>query len=96
MYIGNIKDYISYSKINKSSMFKDGNMEVMVLNLPAGAEMKPHTSSHDAFAFVQEGTVDFILEGELFPLKKGDLIHFKAGQLHSLKATSDFSMLIVK
>lgn len=96
MLIGNIKDLLKYEKIEKSPLYKDENMQVIILNLPNGEELKPHISPVDAFCIVQKGEVEFTLEGEMFFLKEGDLFHFKAKQVHALKALSDFSMLIVK
>lgn len=96
MFIANIKELMKYDKIEKSPVYKDDNMQVIILNLPKGEELKPHISPVDAFFVVQQGEVEFTLEGELFLLKKGDLFHFKAKQVHALKALSDFSMLIVK
>lgn len=96
MHIGNVKDYLKHEKIEKAGVYKDEQMQVIMLNLPAGEELKPHISPVDAFFIVQQGEVEFILEGETFHLKPGDMFHFKARQLHSLKAVSDFSMLIVK
>ncbi|MFN4284920.1 MAG: cupin domain-containing protein [Lacibacter sp.] len=71
-------------------------MQLILLNLPSGSVMKPHTSNKDAYCVVQKGRVEFTLEDDLFLLKEGDVFHFKAGQLHALKALSDFSMLIIK
>jgi quercetin dioxygenase-like cupin family protein len=96
MLIGNINDLMKYDKIEKSPVYKDENMQVIMLNLPKGEELKPHFSPVDAFFVVQTGEVEFTLEGEVFPLKPGDLFHFKAKQVHALKALSDFSMVIVK
>lgn len=96
MLIGNVKDYLKHEKIEKSVVYKDGHIHVIMLNLPAGEELKPHISPVDAFFIVQQGEVEFMLEGEVFHLKPGDMFHFKARQLHALKALSDFSMLIVK
>ena len=96
MYIGNITQYITHHKIEKAVVYKDEHLHVMMLNLPKGEELKPHSSPVDAFFVVQCGEVEFTLEGELFHLKQGDVFHFKAGQVHALKATSNFSMLIVK
>jgi quercetin dioxygenase-like cupin family protein len=96
MLIGNIKDVMKYDKIEKSPLYKDENMQVIILNLPKGEELKPHISPVDAFFAVQQGEAEFTLEGEVFLLKPGDLFHFKAKQVHAVKALSDFSMLIMK
>jgi quercetin dioxygenase-like cupin family protein len=96
MYIGHIKDHLLHEKIRKTALYKDDHIRVMLLNLPNGHELKAHTSPKDAFCFVEQGEVEFILEEKAYLMKKGDLFHFKAGQIHSLKALSDFSMLIVK
>jgi quercetin dioxygenase-like cupin family protein len=96
MLIGNISNYVSYEKISKTDIYKDNHINVMMLNLPEGEELKPHISTVDAFVVVQNGEVEFTLEGEVFHLKPGDVFCFKAKQVHSLKAKSNFSMLIVK
>ncbi|HMO33377.1 MAG TPA: cupin domain-containing protein [Lacibacter sp.] len=96
MYIGNIADYLRYDKINKAAVFQDDRLQIMMLNLPAGAVMKEYSSNKDAYFVVQKGRVEFILENDLFLLKEGDVFHLRAGQLHSLQAITDFSMLIFK
>jgi quercetin dioxygenase-like cupin family protein len=96
MLIANVKELMKYDKIEKSPVYKDENMQVIILNLPEGEELKPHISPVDAFFIVQQGEVEFTLEGEVFHLKPGDMFHFKAKQVHALKALSDFSMVIVK
>lgn len=96
MLIGNISQYIKHDKIEKAAVYKGEHINVIMLNLPKGEELKPHISPVDAFFVVQQGEVEFTLEGEVFHLKQGDVFHFKARQVHALKAISDFSMLIVK
>ena len=96
MLIANVKELMKYDKIEKSPVYKDENMQVIILNLPEGEELKPHISPVDAFFIVQQGEVEFTPEGEVFHLKPGDMFHFKAKQVHALKALSDFSMVIVK
>lgn len=96
MLIANVKELMKYDKIAKSPVYKDENMQVIILNLPKGEELKPHISPVDAFFIVQQGEVEFTLESEVFHLKPGDMFHFKAKQVHALKALSDFSMVIVK
>ncbi len=96
MLTGNIKDQLHFEKIGKTALYKDDRFHVMLLNLPEGDELKPHASNTDAFCIVQKGEAEFNLEGAHSLLKKGDLFSFKAKQQHSLKALTDFSMLIVK
>lgn len=96
MRTGNINDQFQFEKIGKAVLYKDERFHVMLLNLPEGDELKPHASKTDAFCIVQKGEAEFVLEGVLWHVKKGDLFSFKAKQEHSLKALSDFSMLIVK
>lgn len=96
MYIGNIKDQVLHHQIKKAVLYNDDHIQVMLLHLPKGQELKPHTSPKNVFCIVDEGEVEFVLEDKVFVLRAGDLFHFKAGQIHSLKALSDFSMLIVK
>ncbi|HEX4957422.1 MAG TPA: cupin domain-containing protein [Lacibacter sp.] len=96
MLIGNVKDHQIFEKIQKAALYKDDHIQIMLLNVPEGHELKSHTSPKDAFCIIEQGEVEFVLEEKIFHLQKGDLFHFKAGQVHSLKAVSDFSMLIVK
>lgn len=96
MHLGNLWDQIQFGKTTKSSLYKDAKMNVMLLNLPEGEELKPHVSKTDAFLVVQKGECEFTVEGKVHHLKRGDLFSFKANQLHSVKAITDFSMLIVK
>jgi quercetin dioxygenase-like cupin family protein len=96
MLTGNITDQFQFEKIGKTVLYKDERFHVMLLSIPEGDELKPHTSKTDAFCIVQKGEAEFSLEGVKLHLKKGDLFSFKAKQEHSLKALTDFSMLIVK
>lgn len=96
MHTGNISEQLPFDQIRKAALYKDDRFHVMLLQLPEGEELKPHTSKTDAFCIVQKGEADFILEGEKFHLKKGDLFSFKAKQEHSVKAITDFTMLLIK
>lgn len=96
MITGNINEQMQYEKIGKTALYKDDRFHVMLLSLPEGEELKPHSSKTDAFCVVQRGEAEFILEGVHQHLKRGDLFSFKAKQEHSLKAITDFSMLIIK
>jgi quercetin dioxygenase-like cupin family protein len=96
MLTGNMNDHFQFGKIVKAALYKDERFHVMLLNLPEGEELKPHASKTDAFCIVQKGEAEFILEGVQSHLKKGDLFSFKAKQEHSLRALTDFSMLLIK
>ena len=62
MLIANVKELMKYDKIEKSPVYKDENMQVIILNLPEGEELKSHISPVDAFFIVQQGEVEFTLE----------------------------------
>ncbi len=96
MLTGNINEQFQFDKIGKAALYKDERFHVILLNLPEGEELKTHTSNTDAFCIVQQGEAEFNLEGVHSLLKKGDLFSFKAKQQHSVKALTDFSLLIVK
>jgi quercetin dioxygenase-like cupin family protein len=96
MIKGNISELLQFEKIGKSALHKDERFQAMLLTLPEGEELKPHFSKTDAFCIVQKGEAEFILAGESFHLKKGDFFTFKAMQMHSIKAITDFSLLLVK
>jgi quercetin dioxygenase-like cupin family protein len=96
MLTGNISDLVKFDKTGKSALYKDGRFHVMLLNLPEGDELKPHSSKTDAFCIVQKGEAEFMLEGKRIHIRKGDLFSFKATQEHSIKALTDFSLLLIK
>lgn len=96
MLTGNINEQFQFDKIGKAALYKDERFHIILLNLPEGEELKPHTSNTDAFCIVQKGEAEFNLEGVHSLLKEGDLFSFKAKQQHSVKALTDFSLLIVK
>jgi len=96
MLTGNISDLVKFDKTGKSALYKNGRFHVMLLNLPEDDELKPHSSKTDAFCIVQKGEAEFILEGKRTHIKKGDMFSFKAMQEHSIKAVTDFSLLIIK
>ena len=96
MHNGNISDHIHFEKTTKAALYKDERLHVLLLNLPEGEELKPHVSKTDAYCIVQRGECEFTLRGVPHRLKKGDLFSFKANEPHSVKALTDFSMLIIK
>lgn len=96
MIKGNFNELLQFDKTGKTTLHKDERFHAMLVTMPEGEELKPHFSKTDAFCIVQKGEAEFILAGESFHIKKGDFFTFKAMQMHSVKAITDFSLLLIK
>jgi quercetin dioxygenase-like cupin family protein len=88
MLIENILPKIEKDKLVKMPFLKDHSRQMIILHIPAGAELKPHVSKADALLVAEDGQAIFTLWD--------DIVAFKADQLHSVKAVTDFTAFVIK
>jgi quercetin dioxygenase-like cupin family protein len=67
---------------------------VALFGFAEGQELTEHSSSYEALVQILSGECEFALDGKVRHLKSGDLVFMPPRLPHSLKATSQFSMLL--
>lgn len=68
----------------------NGQLTMIMQNLPSGAEVPPHMhSNEDEHFHLMEGEVRFVVGEKQYTLKNGDMIFLPRGIPHSLKVTGD-------
>jgi len=69
-----------------------GNMTLFAFD--SGQELSEHTAPFDALVHVLEGQAEIIISGKSFQLGSGQAIIMPANDPHSVRATSQFKMLL--
>ena len=72
---------------------KQGNITFFAFS--GGEGLSEHTAPFDAFIHVTEGEAEVTISGAAYKLSGGEFIIMPAGEPHSVKAVSDFKMLLV-
>jgi quercetin dioxygenase-like cupin family protein len=67
---------------------------VVLFGFAEGQELTEHSSTYEALVQILSGECEFVLDGNVHHVKAGDLVFMPPGLPHSLKATSQFSMLL--
>ena len=96
MLLGNINAQLIFEKIKKQEIYKNDRFHVLLLSMKEGEFLKPHQSLTDAFLFMIDGEILFIINKDEFHLIKGDEFTFKANETHSVKAIKNAAFLLVK
>jgi len=60
-----------------------------------GQELSEHTSTQHALIQILSGECEFSLAGKPHSLKAGTLLYLPPNQAHAVKATKQFSMLLI-
>ena len=68
---------------------------IVLFGFAAGQELTEHTSSQNAIVQVLSGECGLTCGGKLHALKAGDLLCLPPGLPHAVKATTQFSMLLL-
>lgn len=76
-------------------LFEDASCQFVLMSLGAGAAIAEHTAPRNAILSTIEGRGSLVLESREIALEPGVLAFIPARSHHSLKATTDLSMLIV-
>lgn len=71
------------------------HFQVVKIELTAGANMKRHIATSDAYLIVEDGNALLIYAGETYELSKGETFLIPANEQHMLKIIDDFKAWIV-
>ena len=89
-------DMVDYQKgavVSKTIIEKNtGTVTLFAFDLGQG--LSEHTAPFDALVQVLDGEVEIRISGKPFHLKQGEIIIIPAHEPHTLKAVSNFKMLL--
>ena len=77
------------------TLLRTENMRVVLFGFSAGQELTEHTSTQHAVIQILSGECEFSLAGKPHNLKAGDFLYMPPNLPHSVKATRQFSMLLI-
>ena len=72
---------------------KSGNITLFAFS--KGEGLSEHTAPYDAFVHITDGEAEITISGKPYTLRAGEAIVMPANEPHSLKAVTDFRMLLV-
>lgn len=85
--------------INSKVILKNEDSLSLLVAIKKNQLMPEHISPVDAFIYVLEGEVEFILtdcEESRFEVKKGEFFVFRANEKHAVFGKKDSKMLVVR
>jgi len=84
--------------INSTVLLKNGDSLSLLIAIKKNQRMSEHISPTDAFIYVLEGEVEFILTecDEKFEVKKGECFCFEANEKHEVFGKKDSKILVVR
>ncbi|MCX8089939.1 MAG: cupin domain-containing protein [Verrucomicrobiae bacterium] len=77
------------------TLLRAANGRVVLFGFAQGQELTEHTSTQQALVQILTGACEFWLAGKPHRLKAGDLLYMPPNLPHAVKATEQFSMLLV-
>jgi quercetin dioxygenase-like cupin family protein len=84
-------------KVQTKVIFEKGNQKTTLLAFAEGLGLRPHPAPHDVILIALEGRCNFVLEeGEEQEIKAGQVIRIPGDTLHSLRAQTNFKMVLIK
>jgi quercetin dioxygenase-like cupin family protein len=96
MQLGNLYQNQTDEKIKPQQVYKNGQFQVMQLQIKKDELLKPHYATTDAFLVVINGSIIFNMQDENIHLQKGDMLSFEKYVTHSVQAAEDSMLLIIK
>ncbi len=93
----NLEALIAYQKdsvVSKTIIGKKTGT-VTLFAFDKGQGLSEHTAPYDAMVYMVDGEAEVTVLGKEILLKKGDSIILPANKPHSLKALSEFKMLLI-
>lgn len=90
-------DIISYaanSVVSKTILKKPAG-NISLFSFDAGEGLSEHSSPHEAFVYVLDGTAEISIAGKIQNVRKNECIILPANIPHALKASEAFKMLLV-
>ena len=76
------------------TLLRTATSRVVLFGFAEGQELTEHTSTQTAVVQILSGACEFSLAGKTHPAKAGDLIYLPPNLPHSVRATTQFSMLL--
>ena len=76
------------------TLLRIANSRVVLFGFAEGQELTEHTSTQHAVIQILSGECEFSLAGKLHTLKAGDLLYMPPNLPHSVRAITQFSMLL--
>lgn len=92
----NVKNMVSYqpgSVVSRTVIDKNVGT-VTAFAFDSGQGLSEHTAPFDALVQIIDGAADITIAGSVHMVREGELIIMPAGKPHSLKANTQFKMLL--
>src|ERR1051326_3696758 len=77
------------------TLLRTENSRVVLFGFSEGQELAEHTSTQHALIQILSGECEFCLGDMLHHLKAGDFLYMPPNLCHAVKATKQFSMLLI-
>ena len=77
------------------TLLRTENTRAVLFGFAEGQELTEHTSTQHALIQVLSGECEFSLDGKPRFLKAGDVLYMPPHQPHAVRATKQFSMLLI-
>lgn len=94
LVLSELVDY-SAGEILNLSLVKNSGLNLSVLAIAEGEALKTHSAPGDAMVLALDGEGEIIIDGERFVLSAGEAIVMPKDIPHSVKALTDFKMLLI-
>lgn len=91
--IAGLVDY-EEGKVNSLTLSQEPGCKVTVFAIPQGEGIGGHSAPGDAMPFVLEGTAEITINGTPHEVSAGQAVVIPAGSPHSLRAVTNFKMLL--
>ena len=85
-----------HEKVHCKNIFETGNGGVSLMAFEAGQKLDTHLAPAEVMVTVMEGEIEFTIDGKANNLKAGEFILMGADVPHSVFATTDAKVLLVK
>lgn len=86
--------YSSNAVVSKTILKKPGG-NISLFSFDAGEGLAEHSSPHEVFVYILDGSAEIIVGGKSHNVQKDDCIILPANVPHALKAEQAFKMLLV-
>ncbi|HUL00478.1 MAG TPA: cupin domain-containing protein [Nitrospirota bacterium] len=94
MHPGTLINYQDGAVVSKEIMKKStGNVTLFAFD--KGQGLSEHTAPFDAMVFILEGEAEISISRKPYRVTNGDMIIMPAGQPHSLRALTQYKMMLV-
>ena len=85
---------IEPGRVNSVTLSQEPTCKVTVFAIAQGEGLSSHAAGGDAMPYVLEGTVELVINGVAHELHAGQAIVIPTGAPHSVRAVTDFKMLL--